>query len=181
MPASKRLADVLTLSRLLNTLGLIVVAFLGQAGLVWAAVLVVIAWTTDSLDGPLARRHSPPLRSWIGDHDLEIDMSVAGALLCYLALSGFLDYRLALGYALFWAFVLWRGGEGFVSTRLCQAPIYLAFLVVLFRQRPDIGRLILLWMVAAMAAGWPRFSRVTVPSYLRQLRGLFGSGRNLGR
>lgn len=179
MPVRKRVADVLTASRILNTAGLLVVGFLWrESGLSWAAVLVMIAWTTDSLDGPLARNSRPTVHTWIGDHDLEIDMSVAAGLLGYLSLSGLVDYRLALAYTLIWTMVFWRLGESFVSTRLSQAPVYIWFLVVTFRRRPNVGWWMVIWMVLAMIAAWPRFSRVTVPTYLAALRSLIRSGED---
>ena len=60
-----------------------------------ATLTLLVAWATDVLDGPLARRDPRGIHTWIGDHDLEADMMVALGAWVYLALSGFLSPWLA--------------------------------------------------------------------------------------
>ncbi len=46
-------------------------------GVELAAQILPAAWTTNLLDGPLAGRDPRGTRTWIGDHDLQADLTVA--------------------------------------------------------------------------------------------------------
>ncbi len=81
----KPLADGLTGLRLVLS---VVLAgwgrLMGSDGLSTAAFLLLAAWTTDALDGPLARKSGVTHQSWIGRNDLLIDIVVATALLSFM-------------------------------------------------------------------------------------------------
>ncbi|OQY18990.1 MAG: hypothetical protein B6I34_10085 [Anaerolineaceae bacterium 4572_32.1] len=74
----KYLADALTGARL------VLVAVIAWIALAWeratghstVALLTMLAWTTDTLDGPLARRARIPTR--LGRYDLPIDVGLTG-------------------------------------------------------------------------------------------------------
>jgi hypothetical protein len=85
-------------------------------------LLLLIAWTSDALDGPLARRDPHGTHTWIGDRDLEADMTVALGVWAYLALAGFLHPWLALAYVLGAAVALWRFGSDPVAWGLQALP-----------------------------------------------------------
>ena len=92
MIVAKQVADFITYTRLLL---LIVFIWLGLAygadGLPLAALIMIYSWTSDSIDGTLARRSSRVYHTWIGDHDLEVDMLVSIGLFIYMLLAGFLS------------------------------------------------------------------------------------------
>ncbi len=81
MLVAKRVADLLTFSRglmafLLAGLGLLV----GPEALALVACVIIADWCFDMLDGPIARRSQVYSHTWIGDHDLQIDMTVSVGL-----------------------------------------------------------------------------------------------------
>ncbi len=56
---------------------------------------MIANWTGDLLDGRIARRSRMVDHTWIGDHDLEVDMAVSTGLLVYMQQSGFVNIWLA--------------------------------------------------------------------------------------
>ncbi len=50
----------------------------GEGALPAAIWLLIASWTSDTLDGPLARSSRVQYRSWIGDHDLQVDKVIRG-------------------------------------------------------------------------------------------------------
>ena len=128
----KQAADILTFTRAL--LGIVFVWLgltQGAEGLPLAVLFLTIAWTTDALDGPAARRSRVYYHTWIGDHDLEVDMFVASGLLAYLWISGFVSTWLAIGYAAAWFLIFFlMGGIERSLGMLSQAPIYGSFILL---------------------------------------------------
>ncbi len=79
---AKHVADFITATRglmvfILPSLGVL----FGEEALPWAAAFLAANWTGDSIDGPLARRSSRQYHTWVGDHDLEIDIAVSMGML----------------------------------------------------------------------------------------------------
>jgi hypothetical protein len=78
MLVAKNFADLITLTRAVIGFCL---AWLGisqgAAALPRAVSFLIAAWTSDVADGPVARRSRVQYSSWLGDHDLEVDMAVA--------------------------------------------------------------------------------------------------------
>ncbi len=88
MQIAKQAADLLTFSRGLIAIVLICLSVTqGAEGLPLAVGLLILSWTTDALDGPLARLSAKQVHSWIGDRDLEIDMAVSCGLLIYMVIT----------------------------------------------------------------------------------------------
>lgn len=174
MVSIKTLADVLTAVRFCLAGVILWLGVRGGAEALPAAVVVLIlAWLTDVLDGPLARRDPLGRRTWIGDRDLETDISVSLAVLVYLALAGYLTPKAAVGYGIVCAALLWR----FRSLHLAwavQAPPYAGMLYAALRDAPRYGLIALGYLVLVVVATWPRFPQVVVPQFL-------GGMRDLGR
>jgi hypothetical protein len=177
---AKQLADLVTAVR-----GLLVFVFpwLGftQEGkaLPWVGFLLVVDWTGDCLDGPLARRSRLRHRTWIGDHDLEVDMVVALGLLFYMLLAGFVDLPVGISYLLLWCLFFWRLGIPRSMGMLFQAPIYGWFLYVTLKEVPAVGWSMAGWILAAIVITWPKFPQEMVPEFLVGLsRSLPGGQRN---
>jgi len=108
---AKQVADLLTFTR-----GLLLIIFPwlavtgGQESLSLAAMLLISNWTGDVFDGALARRSRIRYDSWVGDHDLEIDMAVALGLLIYTIATGYVQLTVGAIYILIWAMYFWRVG-----------------------------------------------------------------------
>ena len=166
MILAKRFADLLTASRIMVAL---VIAWLGLLNADWllpiACFLLLGSWTSDLLDGILARR-SGAEPTWIGDHDLEIDVAVSLGVLIYLIGADFLEPAYVGAYVLLWALIFRRWGWRRDPAMLFQAPIYLWFIVVGMRDAPQAAWWLIAWIVTAIVITWPRFPRDIVPGFL---------------
>jgi phosphatidylglycerophosphate synthase len=169
--AVKRLADSLTAGRALLALALAVLG-LSRApqALSTAALILLACWCTDLFDGALARRSGLAGHSWIGDHDLEVDVLVSLGVLTYLVGSGFLAPLYGLAYLVLWGLIFHRWGWRRDPAMLFQAPIYLWFLIVALRVAPASGAWLIGWILAVVVVTWPRFPREVVPGFLAGMR-----------
>jgi phosphatidylglycerophosphate synthase len=171
MDAAKRAADSLTVSRALLAGSLAVLGLSPSTeGLSLAALLLLACWCTDLFDGALARRSQVGAHSWIGDHDLEVDVLVSLGLLTYLMGSGFLALLYGLAYLVLWILIFRRWGWRRDPAMLFQAPIYLWFLVVTLRHAPVAGWCLVGWILTVVIVTWPRFPRDVVPGFVAGMR-----------
>lgn len=167
---AKQVADLVTLTRsllvpLLPWMGLTQ----GDKALPWIVVLMIANWTADSIDGPIARRSRPYYHTWIGDHDLEIDMSISIGLLFYLMLSGYVKPLVGITYLLFCGLYFLLKGVPRVLAMLFQAPIYVWLTYVAIRDAPASGWWIIGWVLTAIVITWPKFPREIVPEFLHDI------------
>ena len=172
MLVAKQVADLITSTRVLVAFCLVWVGMTqGPAGLTLAAGLMIFDWMGDMVDGRIARRSRVQYHTWIGDHDLEVDMTVSLGLLAYLIQSGFVNPWLAGTYLLSWAVYFWRQG-GFPHSQgmLFQAPIYAWLIWVALREAPPAGWAIVLFLALVIKVTWPYFPKVMVPGFLAGLR-----------
>jgi hypothetical protein len=168
---SKHLADSITWARAVGALALVGWGLLrGAASLPVAAAFLVADWTGDILDGALARRSPQARRTWVGDHDLEVDMWVAGCLLAYLTVTGLVDARFAAGYVLMWLILLATSGWPRALGMLCQAPIYAGLILIALARAPALAVAMGLWVLSAILITWPRFPQRVVPEFLAGMR-----------
>lgn len=175
----KQLADLITWARL-GIAGLLALLgmHLGARALPWAAWLLLLSWTGDSMDGALARREPEAAQTWIGMHDLEVDVAVAAGLLIYLAASGYVPKLLAGGYFLAWAGVYFVYGLQRPLEMLFQGPIYGWFIWEAARDPSRTGWWLILWIVVAIILTWPKAVQEIVPGFLR---GMMNLERKRGR
>lgn len=171
MFTAKQLADFITLLR--GFLGFILVWIginEGPNGLQKAVLIMIAAWTGDTIDGKIARRSKEQINTWIGDHDLEIDLAVSCGLLVYLITAGFVPVWIASFYVIFWFIVFFRWRNVKVLGMLSQAPIYAWFIWVAITTLPNVGIWILVWVVVAIILTWPQFPQQVVPGFLDGFR-----------
>jgi hypothetical protein len=126
----------------------------------------------DFVDGSIARRSRHPRRTLIGDSDIYVDLFISVCLGLYL-IGGFVGRALGLGYLVGWTLVLWRFGLDRNLLMLMQAPIYLWFMLTAWRLVPDLGKWLVVWVLAAIAINWRRFSREIVPKFVDGMRGIW--------
>ena len=176
---SKQLADLITFGRAMLA-GLLLWLGLTQRAEALPLVcwLMIADWMGDFLDGPIARRGRTASHSWIGDHDLEVDIAVSFGLLLYLLAAGYVDLRIAAVYLLIWALVFWRWGVPRSLGMLIQAPIYGWFLWVAVREVPQAGGWVVAWILGMIVITWPRFPREVVPVFLSGMREAFEKYRH---
>jgi hypothetical protein len=168
---SKQIADLFTFIRVIIAPGLVWLGLERGEGALPAAIwTMIVSWTSDSLDGPLARRNKVQYNTWIGDHDLEIDMLVGVGLGIYMCVSGFVSTQVTLIYILLWGVIFWRFGNHRSLGMLFQAPIYGWFLVIAMRFAPAAGSWMIGWIVAALIITWPRFPQEVVPGFLKGMK-----------
>ena len=173
MIGTKTVADILTATRFFLGLYLVWLGFHGGPEVLVAATLILIAaWASDVLDGPLARRDPRGIQTWIGDHDLEADMTVALGIWIYLALAGFISIWLAGGYALIAAIALWYFGSIQLAGAV-QAVSYGAMIWTVWRMAPTYGLLLVVWIGFVVVVTWPRFPQRVLPEFLAGMRELW--------
>lgn len=168
----KTLADTLTLSRVL--LGLLILwsgISGGREALSLAAWLLIVAWLTDLLDGALARRDRSGRQTWVGEHDLQADMSVSLGVLGYLTFAGFIPPWAGLAYLLISAVLLWITRSSAVGMVL-QAPPYGLMLYLALHHGLLVGSVAIAYLLLVIIVTWPRFPKQTVPGFLRGMRDL---------
>jgi cardiolipin synthase len=172
MISTKTLADALTAARFCLAGVILWLGIKGGAEALPAAVVtLVLAWVTDVLDGPLARRDPSGRHTWIGDRDLEIDISVGVAVLVYLTLAGYVSLKAAVGYSIVCVVLLWRFRSLHLAWGL-QAPPYFGILYAALRDAPRYGLAAVGYVLLVVLATWPRFPRMTVPQFLEGMRNL---------
>jgi hypothetical protein len=171
MLIAKQVADLITFSRAMMAL---VLAWLGIVYGVLAfplAVCIMFAdWLGDMFDGTIARRSRIHYHTWIGDHDLEVDMFVSLGLLVYLMGSGLVSWWIGGLYLAFWGLVFWKMGILSSPGMLFQAPIYAWFIWTALKQTPGMGILIILLILTAIILTWPRFPKIVIPGFLGGMR-----------
>jgi hypothetical protein len=174
MLAAKQVADLITFGRglmalVLAGLGLLV----GKDALPMAAWVMIADWCGDMMDGPISRRSRVSYHSWIGDHDLQIDMTVSVGLLVFLLGAGYVSWWVGVFYLLAWALFFLRYGVIPAPGMLFQAPIYLWFIITTLRDATVLGILIIVLILVAVILTWPKFPRVVVPGFLDGMRNAF--------
>lgn len=166
----KRVADLITGARLL--LGALLAGLglaRGAAALPTAVWLLLVNWTGDLVDGIIARSSRPFYHTWLGDHDLEVDMAVATALLAFLVGAGYVSPAVALLYLLAWLLLFSRVGLNRSLGMLAQAPVYGWFIWVAIREAPQTIRWLLAWIGLVIVITWPRFPKEVIPGFLAGL------------
>lgn len=168
----KLFADLITVTRSLLGFGLVWVGFTaGESGLKTAVLLLLLCWTGDFVDGGIAHLTQPPRHTWVGDHDIYLDILVSLCLGSYLVSAGAINIFLAGVYLSVWLLIFWRAGANHALLMLVQAPIYAMFIWIALTRQPGAGVWLLIWLVLAMALNWPRFRQRVVPGFLEDMTG----------
>ncbi len=182
MKQAKRIADSITFGRLLLGITLAYLGFFrGPSALAYAVWIMIINWTGDCLDGPIARKSQPYYRTWIGDHDLEIDMAVSVGLLLYLAGSGYVPLIVVGIYLGVWTIIMVSVGIPRSLGMLFQAPTYAWFIWVAIHKDPSSGWFLPAWILAAIVLTWPRFPKEIVPGFVLGMRHAWSDRRQQSR
>jgi hypothetical protein len=75
-----------------------------------ATTLLVYSWSSDVLDGALARWDRSSIPTWIGKHDLYFDMAVAFGLLVFVTARNTINLSANIIYILIWILIFSRFG-----------------------------------------------------------------------
>ncbi len=161
----KRVADLLTASRGVIALLIVLLSLEGKRALPTVVLLTILGWTTDILDGYLARRAAEESgidlaeegNTWIGEHDFALDMIMVYAGFLYLAAAGYVPTRWALGYTLLAAFSVLRARGSKSVTMLFAFPLVALPLLIAYREIPWAAYAYMIWIVLALIFFWNRF------------------------
>jgi len=179
MIRAKMIADTLTVTRVFLALFILWLGVTGGSEVLPAAMTALIfAWATDLLDGPFARRDPSTPQTWVGERDLQADMSVGLGVLGYLAFAGFVPLCIGVAYLAICAALLLLFRSRHLGM-LAQAPPYALILYTALRRATLQGGIAVAFILAAVILTWPRFPKETVPGFLRGMRDL-GRSRDDG-
>ena len=168
----KRLADLLTLSRFFLSLAIMALGVWWGGGTLPIVVMIaLLAWMTDTLDGPLARRARPRRTTWIGEQDFPVDVFMVMALLSYLTAINVVPWRGALMYLLLAAVALWWLREQAVALAF-MAPVDALFLYIGWQRAPTEARLVLFYLTVTLILDRHRFCYV-VSVFINGMRRVF--------
>ena len=128
----ERLADFLTLSRVVIGLVILSLSFIGRNAYIAVVILVLVGAATDIFDGKVARRYLGENReSRLGKHDLEVDTLFVLCALAYFSFSEIIIPRVAglswIGLAIV-AIVVYRGKPKILL--IFEIPAILALIVI---------------------------------------------------
>ncbi|MEW6554574.1 MAG: CDP-alcohol phosphatidyltransferase family protein [Actinomycetota bacterium] len=155
---AKVIADMLTGVRFFVALLIVVCAVAGDPGLLPLVVcLTLIGWTTDVLDGKMARMDASGRKTWIGDLDFATDLT--------LIYSGLL-YFITAQYLPFWPFffyMIYAAVTGFIWTKksvmmAIAAPIAAVPIIFSFVHYPLWGWVFIGWIAVDLLINWSDFT-----------------------
>ena len=144
-----------------------------------AIFVMLLCWTGDLFDGRIARLNRPLRHSWLGDHDLQVDLIVSLGLGAYLVGAGFVEWYIAIIYLIVWGILVWRFGPDRNLIMLVQAFIYFFFIWVALKINPQTGRWLVAWILAVTLLNWRRFSTQVVPGFVRGMKSIWRNDNTL--
>ena len=178
------LADTLTASRLLLST---VIVWLGLTGGVEAldkvTFCILLGWTTDTLDGHIARRDRSGRQTWFSHNDVVVDTIFVVSSLFYLTWTGLVPWAFSLVYVCVGGLLLFFFHSRSLLIAL-EVPLGLLPAIVAFVERPQLGWAYVGWAVVAFVLdhrrffvrvrlffeGWHPVKRVAPPSSCRETK-----------
>jgi phosphatidylglycerophosphate synthase len=191
MKTMKFLADILTALRILLAaiIGWIALTRHDPAGFQAIFWLTIVAFMTDWLDGPIARRSKDAPQTWLGYHDFEIDLMITFALAITLVTYQIIwPVLLAIGIFIYW--LTWR--TFFAKTKLdfwktgiwpdhsddsrdsmlietMMTVIDFSFLYLVWQQDAELFKILLIWILAVTVLN-PKRSLARVRGFIDVLK-----------
>ena len=166
-----RTADTLTLARLV--LAVLIALVVAADQLLLGAVMLVCGWTTDTLDGVLARR--APGMTRLGDWDATVDAMVGVGLMVGLVAGGYTPAVWLIPILAFAALLLLVHSAA--SGMLLQGISYGWFLRILVDESRSGLLLVLAAIAAAAVVHGQRVPRVLLPKFFADVARLRGEHR----
>jgi phosphatidylglycerophosphate synthase len=156
---AKVIADILTSVRLFVAILIAICAFFADKSLLAMVVtLTLIGWTTDVIDGKMARLDPTGKKTWIGDMDFATDIILIYSGLLYFITAEFLPFWPFLCYSLFAAItaIIWTKKSVMmaVAAPIAATPIIFSFIYI-----PVLGWIFIGWIALDLLLNWPRFAR----------------------
>lgn len=165
-----RAPDILTASRGVIAALIIALGLLGPRALGWVIILTMIGWTTDILDGRIARhQHKGP--TWIGEHEFAFDMMMVFAALCYLVMAKFVPVLPAAIYVTVALLFIIVFQSKSVTMSFAFPLVALPLIIACFRS-PSAAYIYIAWIVLAILYDWRRFFGV-VREFIENIKELY--------
>ncbi len=153
----RHFADTFTLLRIILGLTLFLSGFIDrQAELARDIWLLVLAWSTDMVDGRISRSLKTAGTTWLGKQDVYVDMFVSIMVLLYMAVTGLLGIVFILAYLLIWGVVFLRWGLRPQLAQVFQNPIYAIFVYFTLQSAPSVLPLLAIWASISLILFWRR-------------------------
>jgi len=183
----ERLPNILTVSRLFSGAALALLGLLqGRSAAGIALIVLMFGWTSDMLDGRLARQYNKE-PGFIGTYEIVFDLVMCLGALAYLGMAGIIPMALAEIYIAFSAGILsvvflWESQEGFslegfkIFRNLAWAlelPLVFIPPVLLALNSPLWAWLLFVfWMAIMLAWDWKRAMQQKDEIYLTYIEPL---------
>lgn len=156
---AKTIADMLTGVRFFLAFLILLCAFFAEASLLPLVLcLTILGWTTDVIDGRMARMDPEGRITLIGELDFATDMFMIYAGLLYFITAGFVPFWP------FFCYMIYAGTSAVIWTKksfiMAQAaPIAAMPIILSFLHAPAWGWIFLGWIALALAFNWKRFTQ----------------------
>ncbi len=155
-----RLPDLLTATRGIIAAVIALLGLVGPRALEMVILLIIVGWTTDILDGRIARKYHKQM-TWVGEREFAFDMIMVLGGLCYLVLAGFVPMIPAAAYvgvaALFIAYFRSK-----MVTMSFAFPIVALPLIIAYFNAPRAAWIFIAWIGLALLFDWRRFKGVVL-------------------
>ncbi len=162
--------DLLTASRGVIAVVIVSLSLTGQEALSWVILLTMVGWTTDILDGRVARRQNKE-PSWVGEHEFTFDMIMVFSALVYLVMAGFVPVLPAAIYVAVAAlFIVFCQSKS--VTMSFAFPLVVLPLIVACYEAPHAAYIYIAWIVLALMYDWRRFFGV-VREFITNMKRLY--------
>jgi len=156
----RRVPDFLTASRAMIAVGIVLLGIKGSDALELVILLTIIGWTTDILDGRIARRYYKET-SWVGEREFVFDVILIFSGLCYLVMAGFVPLLPAIIFLASAAIFIIYFRSKSVTMSFAFPLVLLPFFVAYFNA-PRAALLYAIWTVTVLLIDWQRFKGVVL-------------------
>jgi hypothetical protein len=171
MVDAKSVADLITVLRGFMAFFLVWLGFeWGKRGLSTASYSMILCWIGDFIDGKIARMNNLSRHSWVGDHDIHIDMFVSMGLGVFMVGAGYVTKWVAICYVITWMILFWRIGLDRNLMMVFQAPIYTYFIWISLHEAQKAGCWIIIVIFIILTVNWRRFSEEIIPEFMRVIK-----------
>ncbi len=154
----KRVPDLLTASRGIIAVAIFSLGFFGARALETVVLLTMLGWTTDILDGRLARRFKKEA-TWVGEREFVFDMVMVFAGLCYLVMADFIPFIPASIYVVVAAvFIAYFRSK--MVTMSFAFPLSALPLIIAYFNAPRAAWIFTVWICFALLFDWRRLRGV---------------------
>jgi phosphatidylserine synthase len=156
----KRVPDLLTALRGVIAVAIASLGLVGRGALEAVVLLTLLGWTSDILDGRLARRYKKE-STWIGEKEFAFDMVMVFGGLCYLVMTGFVPFTPAAIYVAIAAVVIAFFRSKSVTMSFAF-PLVALPLIVSWFNAPRAALWFVGWIALAVVFDWRRFKGVVL-------------------